>query len=1010
VKKVLALLLAAAFLVLGLPGLSPAAAQQPNVVQDSAMIDESNVIMYPSDFSRLSYDSDFVYCAKINFNTACDSNYKVDYSYYLFLDNTQADGAKLPLNASACSDSLDSVDTVDWWTLNLTSNGTLDITMTVPSTADFDLGLADPAGNFVAHSANATLGATERISYTKTSSSPEILGLRVNWTAGSGSYFITANFNGTGETGAQTSCRANKPAWGDKKASARKYKDTFSDLGANIPPLLGDNYYCVKEVAKGAAFPPPTQGVLYVNATCDRTLVTPTTYYDTVNFPVAANMGRLDIGLKTTDFKFSAPPGSNISISPFEDLNLWSLADLLNPTKTPAGDTATQAGRETLKTYAVSYLVRNISSATVIQPNTSISTTDILLFPWKASFAIPATAPVGIIELSASNGTNWGTRYIAYQAVPTTATFTINNAKSATLPAGSTARISAIATNYYGTLFSVFLNFTNWPETSSLSIRYANGSTASATVSPSQPILNLPPESGSYAINVSSPSTAGTYRIDLTMANSVSGGYFLKDSVTLVSTPSPVRLEGLNPVYTPGQTLNISVGVLDQAGAAVDISALTLTIKDPAAATVATLGLADTTLEANKYRRALYTLPTNATVGTYAIAASVTDTSNTTYSGTFAFNVSAPVAGLSFDPSSISISESVTTLALVTKQVNVTNTGAAAVNITGVAVSDSIKGNVVADSILGSTLNAAASAVMQVIIIPNDTMADGTYSGSVTVSSDGQVAVLPVSFNVALVPADISLNSSVSLTTVTTETLFDVPFANSGARRVGGVAATKIEDDSNIIRNITAPTEVGGNTTSQFTLAFQNLKVGNYTAKVRVSGTGVTPKESSLSIVVLADFKSDINALAADVSALIDEIYTIREVNKINVGTLDAEANALNANVSQLASLYSSKQYDRAATLLAELRAKAASLKSSAEALLAKKPKSAVCGDLVCGQGETAASCPADCGPKTVTAGTSTNVVFVVIVIIIVIIAGVILALSIVPEETPAATTIPPGY
>jgi len=165
----------------------------------------SNRVAYDDDsggngqfsFSYTAANTQTYYLRIRSYSVGSDSNYYLNY-YYIQPQNDANSGgdagntfdAALLISPSSYTGYIDSTDTEDWYKFSVSEGMRIDITMTPPSNADFDLKLYDANGNLKASSTRGT-GLTDTISYVANTSGILYWRMKVYQWSGSGTYSFT---------------------------------------------------------------------------------------------------------------------------------------------------------------------------------------------------------------------------------------------------------------------------------------------------------------------------------------------------------------------------------------------------------------------------------------------------------------------------------------------------------------------------------------------------------------------------------------------------------------------------------------------------------------------------------------------------------------------------------------------------------------------------------------------------------------------------------------------------
>jgi hypothetical protein len=402
---------------------------------------------------------------------------------------------------------------------------------------------------------------------------------------------------------------------------------------------------------------------------------------------------------------------------------------------------------------------------------------------------------------------------------------------------------------------------------SSQTVTIANTGTASisvtqATVSNSQfklsgmtlPMAMSAGQSGTFTVSVT-PAASGTITGNLSVQSDASTAPAVVNlSANAVSSTSQISLSSsainfgnVTVNNQSSQTLTVSnTGNADLTISSVTISGTGFAFTGITTPKVISAGQSASILVA-------YTATTTgAATGTLTINSNNTNSPKLTValSGN---GTSAPTGNLQANQSSLAFG-SVTNGSNLTKQVVLTNTGTAAVQISAVSVTGT--GFTVSGISAPTTLNASATATLSVKFAP---AATGAVSGSVTVTSNapGSPLAIPLTGTGTATPTGNlqSNQSSLSFGNVNTGTnsVKQVVLTNSGtaAVNISSVAATGTGVS---VSGITTPATLNPSATATLSVTFAPTAAGNVTGSITVtsnasgspltipvSGVGVQP-------------------------------------------------------------------------------------------------------------------------------------------------------------------------
>ncbi len=733
------------------------------------------------------------------------------------------------------------------------------------------------------------------------------------------------------------------------------YNSTFSTYGSEI---TNNGHYC-------GTISGVSTGTVSVNASCfnsnsgkfleDSTIIP--VYIGTVGvFPSTVNPAY-------NNYEYGGLPGENITMALYlEDSNDLSIS-------TTNGD--------------IYYSVRNIKTGGIINASYSYNKINEQESFWLETFTIPTDAPVGIIDFVANeiSTCDFGGVHIIYQAIPFTANVNINKSE---ISMGDTILINITKNIYYGYFNNVITT-----------IEYPNGSVKNI-------YLN---ENNNHSTSFTTPTTQqGIYNITSTITHT--SGFEKIYKTTFYVRPYHIDIAQLKEVYAPAETVYISAALINASGTPIP-SEVNFTFYDSLDDKIATIPNSETTLE-NNYRKASYSISSNADNGEYRIEIKIKDEYNTIYSTTeyFTVSTSSTYTDIEFSPDKLELD--IDSLDEIKTKISITNEGSAIDDI-DIAVKNLTSYVSINTTDLDETIASGEDTYFYIVVSPDDEMPLGELTSAVEITISDETYEIPISLDIIL-STDFAIENEYSFEILTgVQETITIPIENNGTYILKNITAD-IEGDLKDYVTGTYTPEIPAGDTGYIEIELDEFEDdGTYTGTINLT-INDDDYSTTIIITVFDDFADNIEYLNALRLSLHQAIITLQQEGTY-VGDVEESLESLQASINELDSLYASEKYLEAKDLLDTLQAEANEIETSVTVLQAastpqdnsdaEESIENYCGDGFCDLGESCdcSDCRYEEQCEEIPSSGSSNTFIIIFVVLLVIVGGVVIATSIVPDD-----------
>ncbi len=629
------------------------------------------------------------------------------------------------------------------------------------------------------------------------------------------------------------------------------------------------------------------------------------------------------------------------------------------------------------------YTVRDITTGGIIDQSHNYIMLDEYSTYWYDWFEIPENVPVGIIDFIAKEtdtGDFLGGSYVIYKARPLYATLIINETST---KIKNVISIELTNTLYYGAITYV-----------DTTIEYPNGTETQITLN----------ETNNYQENFTVPKLTGYYYVQSTITHST--GYAENEyNYFYANPPYNIDITDIRRIYSKGDTVYVSAALVNSTDAAP--SEAEFTFADPENYKLLTVKNEDTTVE-NEYRKAYFTIDSDADVGEYRVDIELTDESGITYEESRYFTVtnSTTTTDLEFSPSSIDLD--VDSLDEIKTKITITNEGSA-INDIDIAVKNLTSYISINTTDLDETLSAGEDTYFYIVVSPDDDIPLGELTSAIEITISGEIYEIPILLNVIL-STDFAIENEHSFEILTgTQETITIPIENNGTSTLKNITADIKGDLKDYVTGTYTPEIPAGDTEYIEIELVEFTEDGTYTGTINLT-INDADYSTTLIVTVFDDIADNIEYLNDLRLSMHQAIITLQQEGTY-IGDVEESLESLQASINELDSLYASEKYLEAKDLLDTLQTEAGEIETSVTLLQAasmpednsdtEESIENYCGDGFCDLGESCdcSDCRYEEQCEEIPSSGSSNTFIIIFVVLLVIVGGVVIATSIVPDD-----------
>ncbi len=620
---------------------------------------------------------------------------------------------------------------------------------------------------------------------------------------------------------------------------------------------------------------------------------------------------------------------------------------------------------------------------------------------YKANLTIAPESPYGFIEFNAYGPYTRGGKFIPYAAIPYKSEISVDG--NTTM--GSTIDLAFGIAVEYGKIngVSTELILPNWT-VQKIYLDHVN-------------------TSASYTI----PMLPGNYTIESTVDHTTLDGR--KTIKNFYVKPYELDIDSGIKVYEQGDTVTIKVGVIDSNNTAVNLTGVGVSIQRWYPYFKQHYDDEDMSLE-NRYYKLTHKILENDTIGEYIVYVGARDEYGLEYYGQKSFTVNKRTRKIEFTLTPPTYDKKIESMNETSYRFTIKNTGTLIMNKININIESPEQDQYleVKRDNLTEPLKLGNSTSFRLIIRPDEKMENKLYRKNISVTSGKTTEKITVVLDVSLTAEMMLLNK-----TIVTEVLKNkehkirITIENAGTRSLTGITANLTGSLKEYVDEITPPQEIVPNSRGYIIISLKPIEnEGSYNAEVEMGGDNVTSAKAEIKLDIVEDYGSDIDTVDNKRMTMAGRLEKLINTGATGTGPIDQDLTDLQADISDMRSMYLNGQYSEAKSMLASIQSKADRIDE--ELIKLESSETEKCGNGICDSdsGENYFSCPADCGDveedcdydgecdwdtedcdcedcededDCIENGGGGSPILIILVIIIVVIIVAVVATSVVPDD-----------